>query len=401
MNIKKFTGAALALLMLYGTSAAVSAPAVYAESGAERELYSEFTDRYGFIMASDINGDQFVCGYSGPGGAVTLPADAVYVSKNAFAGNKSITSLTVPETCWNGIEERAFAGCINLETVVFEGDVEFIGEQAFYGCIGLQTVTFKGDVCESYYYGRYDGGGIFDSAFFGCKSLRSVKFTDSGSKLSCIGTNAFSNCLSLSSVKLPEHTPTIYGAFINCPELLSVDIPFKTMIDKGSFGYLKDYAGYDDDPLVKADGKTTVSALYFTYDAVSNTLQKNYVYITPQPVVLSVVKGSDADKIADKYGIEHVSKLPAPNNVAAMGNKSGLILIWNNVYGADAYRVYIYDYSIGKYKKYKDVSSAQCRVTDIEEDTTYKFIVAPLKKVNGKYIAGELSKPVKFRDSHT
>lgn len=85
------------------------------------------------------------------------------------------------------------------------------------------------------------------------------------------------------------------------------------------------------------------------------------------------------------------SKLPAPSGFKAKATKSSLKITWNEVSGADAYRVYMYNSKTGKYEKYKDVGTAQCTVTGLKSGTKYKFKVVALDKQNGKYTAGTSS----------
>ncbi|MCM1382822.1 MAG: fibronectin type III domain-containing protein, partial [Muribaculaceae bacterium] len=57
-------------------------------------------------------------------------------------------------------------------------------------------------------------------------------------------------------------------------------------------------------------------------------------------------------------------------------------------------RVYLYNSSTRKYEKYKDVSGTSCTVKNLSSGKTYKFKVAALEEVNGKYQAGNSSKAV-------
>ena len=87
-------------------------------------------------------------------------------------------------------------------------------------------------------------------------------------------------------------------------------------------------------------------------------------------------------------------KLPAPTGLTAEKSSTKIVLGWNKVDGADAYRVYMRNSKTGKYEKYKTVKGEQCTVTDIQNNKEYKFIVAALDVVNGKYVAGTNSAAV-------
>ena len=65
------------------------------------------------------------------------------IGSNAFAGNESITRITIPADCTT-IEAGAFAGCTNLTEIIFEGPRETpidIDPTAFDGCTSLNTIS--------------------------------------------------------------------------------------------------------------------------------------------------------------------------------------------------------------------------------------------------------------------
>ena len=176
--------------------------------------------------------------------AVTGVADsAFYKSKMKFS------DLSLPRNL-KRIGDLAFVGC-SLERVAFSYGIEFgiavfancrnlrdastwsLSPQMFFNCTSLTSVTL---------YGRIDK--IADEAFNGCSSLTSFNFPSSlhyigryaffetgltAPDLSVISTDhvsigprAFSNCLNLTSVKLPTKTKSYElgeHAFAGCPKL--------------------------------------------------------------------------------------------------------------------------------------------------------------------------------------
>lgn len=359
----------------------------------------------GFVISTDSDGLKYVASYKGAGGSITIPSSVDYIGEDAFKENTSITSVTVPSGC-SSVGNYAFQDCIKLKKVVFEGSAS-VGEDAFLRCFNLETVEFKKSILN-----------ISAGAFQHCQAL--TKITAGESKGTCtIGTSSFYGCISLRSISIPENCSYIYPlAFTNCFSLSEITIPDSTRFyydgDNAHIGYF--YASKTEDKawdevyyLGIGDGKTSVYYQTLSNSPISNTYARyGNMYLsmkkyTPAKVTMIVTKDSDAEKYAKKNGIAYKyasgtssssssRKLSAPENFrASKKTTTSITLAWDAVDDADAYAVYIYDSKTGKYKKYKSVQSAKCAVTDLKKGTKYKFRVAALKKVNGKYQTGTLS----------
>ncbi len=86
-----------------------------------------------------------VTGYTGQGGAVEIPSmlggkPVVAIGDNAFNGNETITSVTMPDSVTT-IGQRAFYDCKALKQLTLPENLTDIGAYAFSGCLGLQNVT--------------------------------------------------------------------------------------------------------------------------------------------------------------------------------------------------------------------------------------------------------------------
>ena len=68
----------------------------------------------------------------------------VSIAAHAFAGHKSFTSATIPDSVAS-IGEEAFEDCSGLTNVTIGSGVASVGEKAFAGCEFLASVTFLGD----------------------------------------------------------------------------------------------------------------------------------------------------------------------------------------------------------------------------------------------------------------
>jgi hypothetical protein len=159
------------------------------------------------------NGTITIIGYTGPGGAVTIPIviDALPVTDigtNAFDGS-DLTSVTIPDSV-TSIGSGAFEDCGYLTNVTISLGVTDIESNAFNGCPVLTSVTIPDSVTN-----------IGDNAFYRC-SLASVTIPDS---VINIGDYAFYNCYDLTNVTIGNSVTNIgEGAFADCPQMTAINV---------------------------------------------------------------------------------------------------------------------------------------------------------------------------------
>ena len=131
-----------------------------------------------------------------------------------YIGGEPVTEVVVPESITTiGYQLTGFT---SLTSITIHSGVTSIGNYAFYGCSNLTDVSFaEGSELTS----------IGDHAFFSCSSLTSLEIP---AGVTSIGRDAFTGCSNLESVTFAagSRLTTIgYSAFYGCSSLTSIEIP--------------------------------------------------------------------------------------------------------------------------------------------------------------------------------
>ena len=110
---------------------------------------------------------------------------------NSMFRNTPVKNLVIYS---DSVDNNAFYGCNQLESVVFENDVTYLGSYAFSGCSALTSVTFKGDVEQ-----------ISSYAFNFCTELENLTLPNCEFTL---GNSAFANS-GITKLTFAENTEII------------------------------------------------------------------------------------------------------------------------------------------------------------------------------------------------
>jgi len=139
---------------------------------------------------------------------------ASVVSKNPkYSGNIILPSSVAHEGktySVTKIENSAFDGCYELDSIILPQQLEYIGGSAFWSS-GLKYIRIPGSVREI--------GGM---AFVNCSELDSI---DIENGVSTIVSYAFANCTKLRNITIPASVTTLeHNTFEGCSSLINVDI---------------------------------------------------------------------------------------------------------------------------------------------------------------------------------
>lgn len=156
--------------------------------------------------------------------SVTIPASVTSIGRSVFEGCTGLTSVTIPSSVIS-IENSMFAGCTGLASVTIPESVLTIKDLAFSDCLNLTDVVFAQESSLAV---------IGWAAFSNCVKLTSIALPDS---VSTIGGSAFAGCIGLNNITLPASVTTIGDrAFYNCTDLTEL-IVSPTITAVGYFGY--------------------------------------------------------------------------------------------------------------------------------------------------------------------
>lgn len=214
-----------------------------------------------FVYTVD-HGTVTITGYTGPGGAVTIPdkilnLPVTRIGERAFRGASNITHVTIA-TSVTSIDYEAFVTCSSLTRVAIPSNVTNIGSGAFGACTALTAIDVDSQnrayrsqdgvlfnktlttlvACPGRKAGHYSiPQGVFSiggEAFYGCTGLNRITLPNSVTR---VGEWAFVSCTSLTNITLSNSLVAIGDwAFWGCASLAEVSVPLGvTQIGEGTF----------------------------------------------------------------------------------------------------------------------------------------------------------------------
>lgn len=162
-------------------------PATMWEVGEQALSYC--TDLKSFTLGSETNEIKSHAFYQCSSlEAFDFTSKIIYVDDFAFAGCGSLKSVALP-TGLEMVDKSSFSGCTSLTSVTF-GDVTEIRDKAFYGCKALGGVELPATLTK-----------LGNSAFDGCSSLAAITLPK---KLKTLGDGVFEGCTALSAINVAQ-----------------------------------------------------------------------------------------------------------------------------------------------------------------------------------------------------
>ena len=166
---------------------------------------------------------------------LTLGNGITTIEDNAFESCTSLAEVTLPDSLTN-IGVHAFLNCYALTSIVIPDSVTEVGGGAFFCCTSLESAVLSENMTSIASYPHY---GSYDGLFEGCEKLARIIIPDS---VTTVGINAFENCKKLSSVTIGSGVTEFgHDVFSGCDSLESIVIPsnVKTLGDALRYSALK------------------------------------------------------------------------------------------------------------------------------------------------------------------
>lgn len=198
-------------------------------SAVDEAPASDFT--YEIVESTDPQTGESVSavrltGYTGSASVIKMPEkiDGMYVrlcAEGLFRDNTAITHVALPRYMHVSHEDSKtrfmFANCTALQEVRLSDEYMLIPNDMFANCTALHTVVFPERELIPY----APNGGIQNRAFQNCVSLTSITLPD---EVDSIDEDAFAGCTALETVVAPSVHIISHNAFRGCSALTALEI---------------------------------------------------------------------------------------------------------------------------------------------------------------------------------
>lgn len=311
---------------------------------------------------------------------ISIPETVTQIGRGAFRFCSGLTKITIPKGVTD-IPSDIFEYCVALRAVTLHDGILSIGGGSFSDCTALREFTVPNGTTN-----------IYGNAFSGCTNLKKIQLPNT---VEDIDMSAFSGCTSLTEITIPESVVHLgYDVFENCTSLKKIlfqgDAPkidsdaFKnvsatvsypsgnnTWTDsvRGNYGGNLVWTGYtiklgDVTGLKAAGHKTGIivswekvpqAKLYQIYrmrsgesgwTLIRNTGSLSYkdtdTEVGARYYYKVVARNGDSRSSMNISSVSAVRPYPLDNANISKGvaHKTGNILYWESVEGADLYQLF-------------------------------------------------------------
>ena len=310
-------------------------------------------------------------GYTGAGGAVTIPSDMgiTAIGEGAFYNNWNMTSVTIPNSV-TSIGNNAFGNCSILSSITIPNGVKSIGNDAFSNCTKITLITIPDSVTT-----------IGDFAFSKC-GLTSITIPNS---VTSIGEGAFSSCYSLTSLTIPNSVTSIGdSAFEGCTKITSIKIPNSvTSIGDCAFAFCSNLTSITiPDSVTSICNSAFVNCNSLTSITIPNSVTSIGIEAFKGCTNIKIYggTGSYAQQYASQNNIPFTAEpLPTTPTSLTSTNKTYISadLSWTAVTGAIGYDIYNGSTKVNS----EPILSSSYTVTGLLQTTQYSFTVRAVNDI--------------------
>ncbi len=258
---------------------------------------------------------------------VSIPSSVTSLGDNCFSNNTKLASVTVGGNC-SVIPSGAFENCANLSSITLNEGVTKIADAAFANCTSLVSISIPSTVTQIGTYRWYGSSSstATELPFYGCSSLKSVRFEDGSSSIALS-----SHCTSNASYSV--------SLFASCPleeVYIGRDIKYiqsSTYSFASSPGYYSYSAFYNQPKLAKVTVSSSVTEipayLFYKNSAITITELPNvkaigdfaFAYCSK---MTTLDLGQDLTTVGNAafYYCTNVTKLTFPDAITTIGDNA-------------------------------------------------------------------------------